>query len=76
MAFLGPKAPSGAQMLVSGALRRQRPAFTKLATFLCAKHSQNHAKHSQNMPKPLKSGFDPKVKSSKMGLSIIPRQFL
>ena len=29
--FVGQKAPSGAQMLVSGALRRQKPAFPKLA---------------------------------------------
>ena len=45
-----------------------------------AKHAQNmrktRAKHSQNTPKSLKSGFEPKVKSPKMGLSITPRQCL
>ena len=35
MIFLSPKAPSGAQMLVSGAFRRQKPAYTKSATFFC-----------------------------------------
>ena len=35
-------------------------------------HPQNHEKHQQA----LKSRSDPKVKSSKMGSSITPRQFL
>ena len=35
-----------------------------------------HAKHAQNTTKSLKSGFEPEVKSFKMGLSINPRQFL
>ena len=41
-----------------------------------ADHVQKLAKHAQNTPKSQKSGFEPKVKSPKMGLSITPRQFL
>ena len=45
-----------------------------------AKHAQNMrktcAKHTQNIGKSLKSRFEPKGNSSKMGLSITPRQFL
>ena len=47
--------------------------FSQFLAALAAKKKQTIIKISGS---DLKSGFDPKVKSSKMGLSIDPRQFL
>ena len=53
LSFWAQKAPSGAQMLVSGALRRQKPAFTKLAA------SQTHLEPIPNIPNPSQTHPNP-----------------
>ena len=58
------------------AVMKSAASAASLGTKKSRKHAQKHAKHVQNTPKSLKSGFEPKAKSSKMGLSITPRQFL
>ena len=47
----GPKAPSGAQMLVSGAFRRQKPAFTTLTARKLVKIPKHSWKPFKKIPK-------------------------